>query len=49
MIGTTGSGISYQMRDVYSICRACWNVAICKWKVHNGKIGIISFVVKLHF
>jgi hypothetical protein len=22
----------------------CWNVAIYKWKVHNGKIEIISFV-----
>jgi hypothetical protein len=26
--------------------RACWNVATYKWKVHNGKIEIISFVVK---
>jgi len=29
------------------ICRYCWNVATHKWKVHNGKIEIISFVVKL--
>ena len=44
---TTSSGISYQLRDKYSICRWCWNVAIYKWKVvYNGKIKIISFVVK---
>jgi hypothetical protein len=61
LIGTTSSGISYHLRDIYSICRCCWNVAtydiyfICrccwnvatyKWKVHNGIIEIISFVVK---
>jgi hypothetical protein len=26
------SGISYQLRDKYSICRWCWNVAKYKWK-----------------
>jgi hypothetical protein len=31
---------------IYSICRCCWNVATYKWKVHNRKIEIISFVVK---
>ena len=31
-------------RYIYSICRCCWNVATYKWKVHNGKIVIISFV-----
>jgi hypothetical protein len=31
---------------MYSICRCCWNIATYKWKVHNGKIEIISFVVK---
>jgi hypothetical protein len=41
--GTTSSGISYHLRDIYSICRCCWNVATYKWKVHNGKIEIISF------
>ena len=46
LIGTTSSGISYHLRDRYSICRCCWNVATYKWKVHNGKIEIISFVVK---
>ena len=25
MLGTTSSGISYQLRDMYSIC--CWNIA----------------------
>jgi hypothetical protein len=36
----------YQMRDIYSICRCCWNVATHKRKLQNGKIEIISFVVK---
>jgi hypothetical protein len=27
--------------------RCYWNVATYKWNVHNGKIEIISFVVKL--
>ena len=35
-------------RERYSICRCCWNVATYKWKVHNGKIKIISFVVKIN-
>jgi hypothetical protein len=46
LIGTTSSGISFHLRDINSICRCCWNVATYKWKVHNGKIEIISFVVK---
>jgi hypothetical protein len=46
LIGTTSSGIYYQLGDIYSICRWCWNVAIYEWKVHNEKIEIISFVVK---
>jgi hypothetical protein len=32
---------------IYSICRCWWNVATYKWKVHNVKIEIIFFVVKL--
>jgi hypothetical protein len=44
LIGTT----SYQLIDIYSIYRCCWNVATYKWKVHNGKIEIISFAVKFH-
>jgi hypothetical protein len=39
------SGISYHLRDIYSICQCCWNVATYKWKLHNGNIEIISFVV----
>jgi hypothetical protein len=27
MKGTISSGISYELRDIYSICRCCWNVA----------------------
>jgi len=38
--------ISYQLRDIFSICRCYWNVATYKWKVHNGKIEIITFVVE---
>ena len=34
--GTTGYGISDQLRDAYSICRCCWNIATYKWKVHNS-------------
>jgi hypothetical protein len=30
--------VSSDLRDIYSICRCCWNVATYKWKVHNGKI-----------
>jgi hypothetical protein len=45
MIGSTSSGISYQLRDIYSIYRCCWNVATYKWKIHNGNIEKISFLV----
>jgi hypothetical protein len=44
-IGATSSGISYHLRDIYALCRCCWNDATYKRKVHNGKIGIISFIV----
>ena len=37
MIGTTNSGISYQLRDVYSICRCFRNVATYKWRFTMGK------------
>ena len=46
LIGTTISGILYHLRDIYCLCRYCWNVATYKWKAHNGKIEIISFVVE---
>jgi len=44
VIGTTSSGISDKLRDIYSINRCCWNVAIYKWKVGNWSIEIISFI-----
>jgi hypothetical protein len=34
IIGIARPGISYQRRDIYSIC---WNVAIYNWKVNDGK------------
>jgi hypothetical protein len=34
------------MKDIYSRYRDLWNAARYKWKVHNGTIEIISFVVK---
>jgi hypothetical protein len=44
LIETTSSGMSDQLRDIYSICRYCCNVVTYKWKVHNGKI-VINFEV----
>jgi hypothetical protein len=44
LIGATSSGISYDLRDMYSIC-CCWKGATYKSKVHNGNIEIISFVI----
>jgi hypothetical protein len=38
LIGATSSGIPYHLRDIYSICQCCWNVATYKWKLHNGNI-----------
>ena len=49
MIRTINSGISYQLRDIYSICRCCWNVATYKWKVHNGKTEVIFFCRNVSF
>jgi len=37
IIRAASSRISYYLRDLYSICRCCWNGATYKWKVHNGK------------
>ena len=42
LLVTTSSGTSDQLRDIYSICRRCWNVATYKWNVDNEKIEIIS-------
>jgi hypothetical protein len=41
LIGATSSGISYHLRDIYSIYRCCWNGVTYKLKVHNGNIEII--------
>jgi hypothetical protein len=38
LIGATSSEISYHLRDIFALCRFCWNGATYKWKVHNGKI-----------
>jgi hypothetical protein len=42
MIAIASSGISYEMRDIYPISRYFWNVATCKWKVHNSGTTIFS-------
>ena len=42
-IWPTRSEILYQLRDIYSTCMIYLNGATYKWKVHNGKIEIISF------
>jgi hypothetical protein len=48
-------GRHYDLVDRYGISASqmtmdmfhcCWNVATYEWKVHNGKIEIISFVVE---
>jgi hypothetical protein len=36
LIGATSSGISYHLRNIYSIYRCWWNGATYKLKVHNG-------------
>ena len=36
-----------QLRDKYSICRCCWNVATFKWKSHYGKIDFTSSVAMI--
>jgi hypothetical protein len=41
LIGTTSTGISGKLRDLYSICRCRWDVATYNWKVHDGKMEII--------
>ena len=49
LIGATSSGISYHLRDIYSKGRCCRKGATYKWKLQNGTIEIISFVVKFRF
>jgi hypothetical protein len=43
LTGITSSRISYQLRDIYSMYRYCWNVATYKWKVYNGTIILLSW------
>jgi hypothetical protein len=44
LIGTTRSVISYHLRDIYSICRCCWDVAKHKWNLDEEEGSItISF------
>jgi len=33
-------------RDIYSICTLRINVAAYKWKAYDGKIKIVSFMLK---
>ena len=48
LIETISSEILYKLRDAYTLFRCCWNVATYKWKVYNGKVEIMSFVLKFH-
>jgi hypothetical protein len=48
LIGTISSGISDQLKDVYSICRCCWNVATYYGKFTLGKMESFFVVVKFH-
>ena len=42
-IGTTNSVLLYQLKEIYSICRYCWNVATYKGKLIIGRLK--SFVL----
>jgi len=37
LIGITDCGMWYQLRDIYSICKCCWNATTYKWEVDTGK------------
>ena len=39
IIENKGTKISYQLRDIYSICRCWWKDTTYKWKNHNWKIS----------
>lgn len=49
MTRTTSSEIWYHLDDIHSICSCCWSVATYKWKIHNGKVAVISFDVQCRF
>ena len=43
-IGTTSSGILYQLKDKYSICRCCCNVLAYKWKIEScRKVSFLTW------
>jgi hypothetical protein len=44
MIGTTSSGISGQLGDIYSIYKFSWNVVAYEWNVYKWKIRKLSFL-----
>jgi len=46
LIESTNSGMLDPLTYIYYICMYCWNDVTYKWKIHNGKIVIISFVVR---
>jgi len=46
---TTANFRNYDFDLTNTIYRRYWNVAAHKWKVHNRKIEIISFVVKFRY
>ena len=43
----TYSAYSDELRDVYTICRVCWNITRRIMKVNYVKIKGISFVIDL--
>ena len=45
LIGSTGPGVSYKLRNVYSVSWYCWNIATYEWEIYNWKIEVVSFVV----
>jgi hypothetical protein len=42
MIGNTRIGIFDKLRDIYSLCRCCWNVTTYICKVHNMTIDSLT-------
>ena len=42
------SCISYELWNVYIICRVRWYVAGKEWKIDNVEVKLITFVIYLH-
>jgi hypothetical protein len=38
--------VSTERHRLRSVCRCCWNVATCKWKVHKEKTLILFKILK---